>query len=77
MQFFYCNDDIERYMKDLKWRWIKSKPNVPEIWPMKLGTNLAKKEILALENVGFHLPQRAIISPKRLFGSDIPIDVAS
>jgi hypothetical protein len=43
---------------------------------VKLGTNLTKKEILALEHAGFHLPQRAVISPRRLFGGDIPIDVA-
>jgi hypothetical protein len=44
---------------------------------MKFGTNLTKKEILALENAGFHLPQYAIISLMRLFGGDIPVDVAS
>jgi hypothetical protein len=44
---------------------------------VKLGTNLTKKEILALENVGFHLPQHIVISPRRLFGGDIPIGVAS
>jgi hypothetical protein len=32
-----------------------------------IGTNLSKKEILDLESVGFQLPQRAIISPRRLF----------
>jgi hypothetical protein len=44
---------------------------------VKLGTNLTKKEILALENAGFHLPQRIVIFPRRLFGGDIPVDVAS
>jgi hypothetical protein len=50
---------------------------VLDIWPVKLGTNLTKKEILALENAGFYLPQRVVISPKRLFGGDILVDVAS
>jgi hypothetical protein len=44
---------------------------------VKFGTNLTKKEILAIENAGFHLPQCIVISPKRLFGGDIPADVAS
>jgi hypothetical protein len=44
---------------------------------MKLGTNLTKKEILALENAGFHLPQHVVIFPRRLFNGDIPIDMAS
>jgi hypothetical protein len=77
MQFFYYNDDIERCVKGSKRRWIKSKPDVLDIWPVKLGTNLTKKEILAFENTCFHLPQRAVISPRRLFGGDIPVDVAS
>jgi hypothetical protein len=77
MEFFFCNDDIERCVKGSKRRWVKSKPDVPDIWPVKLSTNLTKKEILALENAGFHLPQCVVISPRRLFGGDIPIDVAS
>jgi hypothetical protein len=77
MEFFFYNDDIERCVKGSKRRWVKSKPDVPDIWHLKLGTNLTKKEILALENASFHLPQCALISPRRLFGSDIPVDVAS
>jgi hypothetical protein len=77
MQFFFCNNDIEHCMKGSRQRWVKSRSDVPDIWPVKLGTNLTKKEILALEHAGFHLPQRAIISPRRLFGGDIPVDVAS
>jgi hypothetical protein len=77
MEFFFHNNDIEWCMKGSKRRWIKSKPDVPNIWPVKLSTNLTKKEILALENFGFHLLQRAVISPRRLFSGDIPVDVAS
>ena len=44
---------------------------------MKFGTSLTKKEILALENASFQLPQHVVISTKRLFGSDILVDVAS
>jgi hypothetical protein len=56
MQFFFCNNDIERCMKGLRRRWVKSKPAMPDIWPVKFGTNLTKKEILALKNASFHLP---------------------
>jgi hypothetical protein len=41
--------------KRLKRRWIKSRPDVPDIWPVKFGTNLTKKDTLTLKNVGFHL----------------------
>jgi hypothetical protein len=36
------------------------------------------KEILDLERAGFQLPQRAVISPRRLFGmEELPFDLAS
>ena len=45
---------------------------------MKIGTNLSKKEILQLESAGFQLPQRAVISPRRLFGmEEFPFSLAS
>jgi hypothetical protein len=52
MKFFY-NDDIERCTKGTKRRWVKSRPDVPNVWPVKIGTNLSRKEILDLEHVGF------------------------
>ena len=67
MEFFFCNDDIERCVKGTKQKWVQSRPDIPNISPVKIGTNLSKKEILQLESAGFQLPQRAIISPRRLF----------
>ena len=58
MQFFFCNDDIERYVKGTKRKWVISVPEIPATWPVKRGTNLSKQEILALEAAGFQLPQR-------------------
>ena len=70
MEFFFCNDDIECYVKGTKQKWVQSRPDIPSIWPVKIGTNLSKKEILQLESAGFQLPQRAVISPRRLFGME-------
>ena len=67
MQFSFCNDDIERCVKGTKRKWVVSRPEVPKVWPVKLGTNLSTKEILSLENAGFRLPQQAEMSPRRLF----------
>jgi hypothetical protein len=53
LQFFFSNDDIERCVKGSKWRWVKSRPDVPNVWPVKIGTNLLKKEILDLEHASF------------------------
>jgi hypothetical protein len=78
MEFFFYNDDIERYVKGTKRKWVQSRPDIPSIWPMKIGTNLSKKEILDFESAGFQLPQRAVISPRRLFRSDeLPFNLAS
>jgi hypothetical protein len=37
---------------------------------VKIGTNLSKKKILDFESTGFQLPQRAVISLRRLFGME-------
>jgi hypothetical protein len=42
MEFFFCNDDIERCVKGTKRKWVQSRPNIPSIWPVKIGTNLSK-----------------------------------
>ena len=68
MQFFFCNDDIERCVKGTKRKWVKSRPEVLEVWPVKVGTNLTQREILALESAGFQLQPRLEIFPRRLFG---------
>jgi hypothetical protein len=78
MEFFFCNDDIERCIKGTKRRWVKSRPAIPNVWPVKIGTNLSRKEILDLERAGFQLPQRVVISPRRLFGmEELPADLSS
>jgi hypothetical protein len=77
MQFFFYNNDIEQCVKRSRRRWVKSRPDVPDIWLVKFGTNLTKKEILALENACFHLPLHVVMSPRSLFGGDISVDVAS
>jgi hypothetical protein len=78
MEFFFYNNDIERCVKGTKRKWIESRPDIPSIWPVKIGTNLSKKEILDFESAGFQLPQRAVISSRRLFGTEeLPFNLAS
>jgi hypothetical protein len=31
MEFFFCNDDIECYVKGTKRKWVQSRPNIPSI----------------------------------------------
>ena len=78
MEFFFCNDDIECCVKGTTRKWVQSRSDISSIWPVKIGTNLSRKEILDLESAGFQLPERAVISPRRLFGiEDLPVSLAS
>jgi hypothetical protein len=78
MEFFFCIDDIERCGKGIRPKWVQSRPDIPSIWPVKIGTNLSTKEILDLDSAGLQLPQHAVISPKRLFGmEELPFNLAS
>lgn len=66
--FHFCPDDIERCVKGTFRKWVLTRPDsIPDVWPVKRGTNLKKNEILTLERGGFQLPQRLDISPRRLF----------
>jgi hypothetical protein len=78
MEFFFYNDDIERCIKGTRRKWVQSRPDIPSISPVKIGTNLSTKEILDLESAGFQLPERAVISPRRLFKmEELPFNLAS
>ena len=41
MQFFFCNDDIDKCVNGTKRKWVKSRPEILEVWPVKMGTNLS------------------------------------
>jgi hypothetical protein len=78
MEFIFCNDDIERWVKSTKQKWVQLRPDIPSIWPVKIRTNLSKKEILDFESAGFQLPRRAGISLRRLFTTeDLAFNLAS
>ena len=84
MQFFFCSDDIERCIKGSRCKWIipysdtQERPPVPTVWPVKIGTNLTRSEIVALENAGFQLPQRERVPLNRSFNNfALPMDFSS
>ena len=84
MQFFFCSDDIERCVKGSYRKWIISysdtqeRPPVPTISLVKIGTNLTRSEIVALENAGFQLPQRERVPLNRNFNNfALPMDFSS
>jgi hypothetical protein len=77
-EFFFCSDDIDRCVKGTRRKWVAKHsadhemPPIPDVWPVKLGTNLKPTEILALEAAGFQLPLKKPVSPRRLFSSAPP-----
>jgi hypothetical protein len=78
MQFFLCKDDNESCVKGTRQKWVISRSKVLDIRLVKIGTNLTRKEVLQLEDVGFHLPQREDISPKTLFTNQhLPMNLAA
>jgi hypothetical protein len=55
-------------LKGSKKKWVLDWPNLPTLWPMKVGTKLTHEELIALEDVGFQLHQQEALSPhRRLF----------
>ena len=77
-KFFFCPDDIERCVKGSRRKWVdkfsadQERPPIPPVWPVKIGTNLTRSEIVKLENAGFQLPQKERITPTRLFNTSAP-----
>ena len=63
-EFWFCPHDIKRCVNGSKKNvldWLV----VPNTGLVKIGTNLSKHEVLALEDVGFQLREREVISPHR------------
>jgi hypothetical protein len=66
-EFWFCPDDIKRCVNGSKKKYVLDWPVVPHTWPVKIGTNLSRHEVLALEDAGFQLQQREVLSPRRMF----------
>lgn len=66
-EFWFCPDDIKRCVMGRKKFFVKEWPPVPTVWPIQIGTNLSREEVLALEDAGFQLEQRKALSPRNLF----------
>ena len=64
MQFLFYADDIKHCVKGSHRKRILpfsdqlEHPPIPSIWPMKIGTNLRRREIEALKHAGFQLQER-------------------
>ena len=68
-EFWFCPDDIKRCVMGPRRSHVLSRPQIPEIWPVMIGTNLTTDEIILFEDAGFHLQEQPTLSPRRLFTS--------
>jgi hypothetical protein len=65
VQILVCPDDIKRCVNGKKKKYVLDWHVVPNIWSVKIDTNLSRQEVLALEDVGFQLQQKEVLSPSR------------
>jgi hypothetical protein len=68
--FYFCPDNIARCVKGTRCKWIKSRPDVPDVWPVQRGTNLNARDIMTLEQAGFQLQQRQHTAQERFFDNN-------
>ena len=55
VQVWFCSTKLDRCVLGLGARWIINYPNIPDKWPMMVGTSLTQAEVISLESVGFVL----------------------
>jgi hypothetical protein len=67
MDFWFCPDDIERCVKGTKRSWVLDWPQVPDVWHILSSTNLTCQETLLLQDAGFKLQERSLMSPQHMF----------
>ena len=82
IQFFFCSNDIERYVKGSHCKQVipysntLERPSIPITWLVEIGTNFTNSKMEALENVGFQLLQRKPIIPNQLFRNSTYLSIS-
>ena len=59
-EFWFCPNDVKRYVSSSKKKYVLDWPITPNTWQVKIGTNLSREEVLALEDARLH--QREALS---------------
>ena len=65
--FWFCSNDIERYVKGTKHSWVLDWPQVLDVWLVLSGTNLTRHETLLLQDARFKLQKHLSMSPRHVF----------
>ena len=68
-KFWFCPDGIKRCVSGNTKEYVLDWHVVPNMWLAKIGTNLSRQEVLALEDDGFQLQQRETLSPRHRFST--------
>lgn len=61
--YWFCRDDIKCCVNGSKKKCVLGWLIVPSTWPVNIGINMLKEEVLMLEDIGFQLHQREALSP--------------
>ena len=64
-EFWFYPDDIKHCISGTKKIYVLDWPTMLNIWPVKMGTNLSREEVLSLEDAGCQVQQREALSPRR------------
>lgn len=56
-QFWFCPTNLEACVMGGRSKYIMHYADVPEVWPVMMGTNLSQIEIQGLESAGFKLDE--------------------
>lgn len=63
MGFCFFHDDIKHYVSGNKFEYVVDWLIVPNTWPLKIGINMSREKVSALEYVMFQLQQEEAFSP--------------
>jgi len=67
--FWFCAVQIAQCIMGPKRSYILTRPEIPDVWPILIGTNLTRTKIIELEEARFYLQSSLLMSPQRLFTS--------
>ena len=68
-EFWFCPDDIKRCLSGSIKKYVLNWPILPNMWPVKISTNLSKDKVVTFEDVGFQLQQREVLFPRCRFST--------
>ena len=70
----FCPADIKHCVNGNK-KYVLDWHLVPNMRPLKIGINLSREKVLALEDVGFQVQQREVFAPHRRLSTIVSLPI--